>query len=70
MARFIYLLWRYANRDALGYGGKDVAEGAAKAVTRRVKGLFIKAIGTLALLRLRCHSFIKVSRSCNISARP
>ena len=47
-----------------------MAEGAAKALTRRVKGLFIKAVGTLALLRLHCHSFVEHVWSCNISARP
>ena len=35
MARFTFILWRYTDRDALGQGGKDVAEGAAKGVTRR-----------------------------------
>ena len=70
MAGFAHLLWRYTDRDALGYGDKDVAEGAAKGVPRRVKGLFIKAVGTLALLRLHCHSFVKHVWSCNIRAHP
>lgn len=47
-----------------------MAKGAAKGAARRVKGLFIKAIGTLALLRLHGHSFSEHVWSCNISARP
>ena len=47
-----------------------MSEGVAKGVTRRVKRLFKNGVGTLAFLRLRCHSFFKVIRSCNISAHP
>ena len=47
-----------------------MAESLAKGVTTRVKRLLQNGVGTLALLRLRCHSFIKFIRSCNINARP
>ena len=57
MARFKYSLWRYTDRDNLGSGDTDMAEGLAKGVTRGVNGLFKNAIGTLAFLRLRCRSF-------------
>ena len=47
-----------------------MAKGLARGVTRGLKGLFIKAVGALALLRLRCHSFVQEVWSCNISACP